>query len=364
MPASSTPAGRRFPVEPLHHFSRWQLDIGPSDDVEGTVATKVTRPGGLAGASAGAHGVLVLRRIGPRTGHGAGAVLNGRLRDHVLVEYRLSNPEGLLVVPETGVARCAVLVLSGSSGRVEVDRVRLLADRGAVALSIRWFGDAGQPPGICEVPLETFLPALDRLVSLSDQLAVLGVSKGAEAALLLACRDARIRAVGALSPSSVVWANVGPGIDGAHQPYRSSWTEGGVPIPFVPYDDTWVLSSGGGQAVYRGLYEQSLRAFPTRVHEAAIPVERIAGRILLTAGGNDLVWPSDWFAAQVRARRAAHGLSTEVITSVPAGHRVSLPGEPASPAGGRRMARGGTAKADAALGLRVWPALLALLNLS
>jgi hypothetical protein len=76
-------------------------------------------------------------------------VLNGRL--HVLVEYRLSNPEGLLVVPETGVARCAVLVLSGSSGRVEVDRVRLLADRGAVALSIRWFGDAGQPPGICEV---------------------------------------------------------------------------------------------------------------------------------------------------------------------------------------------------------------------
>ena len=227
-----------------------------------------------------------------------------------------------------------------------------------------WFGDAGQPPGICEVPLETFLPALDRLVSLSDQLAVLGVSKGAEAALLLACRDARIRAVGALSPSSVVWANVGPGINGAHQPYRSSWTEGGVPIPFVPYDDTWVLSSVGGQAVYRGLYEQSLRAFPTRVHEAAIPVERIAGRVLLTAGGNDLVWPSDWFAAQVRARRTAHGLSTEVITSVPAGHRVSLPGEPASPAGGRRMARGGTAKVDAALGLRVWPALLALLNLS
>jgi len=208
MSASSTPAGRRFPIEPLHHFSRWQPDIGPADDVEGTVATKDDTSGRSSWSVSSAHGVLVLRRIDPAQVMGGGAVLNGRLRDHVLVEYRLSNPEGLLVVPETGVARCAVLVLSGSSGRVEVDRVRLLADRGAVALSIRWFGDAGQPPGICEVPLETFLPALDRLVSLSDQLAVLGVSKGAEAALLLACRDARIRAVGALSPSSVVWANV------------------------------------------------------------------------------------------------------------------------------------------------------------
>lgn len=167
----------------------------------------------------------------------------------------------------------------------------------------------------------------------------------------------------ALSPSSVVWANVGPGADGAHQPYRSSWTKGGVPVPFVPYDDTWVLSSVGGQPVYRGLYEQSLRAFATRVREATIPVERIAGRVLLTAGGNDLVWSSDWFATQVCARRAAHGLSTEVVTSTLAGHRVLLPGEPASPAGGRWMARGGTAEADAALGLRVWPALLALLNL-
>lgn len=49
------------------------------------------------------------------------------------------NPEGRLVVLETGAARCAVLVLSGSSGRVEVDRIVCSADRGAAAWSIRWF---------------------------------------------------------------------------------------------------------------------------------------------------------------------------------------------------------------------------------
>jgi dienelactone hydrolase len=168
---------------------------------------------------------------------------------HVDVEYLLSEPDGLLALPENEDPRCAVLVLSGSSGRVEVDRVRLLAARGAAALSMRWFGDVHQPPGICEVPLETFSPALDRLSSLSEHLAVMGVSKGAEAALLLARRDARIRAVAALSPSSVVWANVGPGIDDAQRPLRSSWTEGGEPLPFVPYDDTWLPQLAGRRPI-------------------------------------------------------------------------------------------------------------------
>jgi uncharacterized protein len=121
---------------------------------------------------------------------------------------------GVLVVPENDDPRCAVLVLSGSSGRVEVDSARLLAARGAAALSTRWFGD--------------------------EHVAVMVVSKDAEASLLLASRDTRIRAVAALSPSSVVWANVGPGIDGAQRPPRSSWTEGGEPLRFVPYYDPWL----------------------------------------------------------------------------------------------------------------------------
>ena len=283
-------------------------------------------------------------------------------RDHLDVEYLLSEPDGLLVLPENEDPRCAVLVLSGSSGRVEVDRVRLLAARGAAALSMRWFGDVHQPLGICEVPLETFSPALDRLSSLSEHLVVMGVSKGAEAALLLASRDDRIRAVAALSPSSVLWANVGPGIDEAQRPQRSSWTEGGEPLPFVPYDDTWLPPTGGAPA-YCGLYEQSLKIFASRVSEAAIPEERITGRILLTAGGDDLVWPSVLFASQVQDRRAAHGLDTKVITSSTAGHRVHLPGEPTPGPEGMTMQRGGTAEADAELGSRVWPALLNLLKL-
>jgi hypothetical protein len=278
------------------------------------------------------------------------------------MERLLSEPEGPLALPSDQVPQCAVLVLSGSSGRVEVERVRLLAARGAAALALRWFGAAGQPPGICEVPLETFTPALDRLASLSGHLVVVGASKGAEAALLLASRDARIRAVCALSPSSVVWANVGPGINGFPQSCRSSWTEGGRPLPFVPYDTTWVPTAVDGPPSYRGLYEQSLSTFAERVPAATIPAERISGRVLLAAGDGDLVWPSVRFAAQIRDRRSAHGLSTQVITSSTAGHRIRLPGEPTIRLDG--MASGGTAVADSALGQRIWPALLNLLNVS
>jgi uncharacterized protein len=273
------------------------------------------------------------------------------------VEYTLTGPAGLLSVPDG--PRCAVLVLSGSSGRVEADRVRLLAEQGAAAMSIRWFGDVGQPAGVDEVPLETFAPALDRLASISEHLAVMGGSRGAEAALLLAVRDARIHAVAGFSPSSLVWANVGAGADGIH---RSSWTEQGIPLPFVPYDDDWVPAHHDGQPAYRGLYEQSLRTFADRVDKARIPVEHIGARVLLTAGGDDQLWPSERFAAEICERRTAAGLSTEVLTSATAGHRVRLPGEPTS-SGGMPLARGGTPEADADFGREVWPALLDLLHL-
>lgn len=278
------------------------------------------------------------------------------------MEESLPWADGLLAVPTAGAARCAVLVLAGSSGRVEVERVRLLAARGAAALSLRWFGGTGQAPGICEIPLETFNPALDRLAALSGRLAIVGTSKGAEAALLLAVRDSRVTAVAALSPSSLVWANVGPGLDGAAYPQRSSWTECGVPLPFVPYDDSWVPARSDRPA-YRGLYERSLARFAAEVPAAAIPVERISGRVLVSAGGADQVWPSCWFAERIAERRAQHGLPTTAVVTAGAGHRLRLPDEPPPPPAGPVIAQGGTTAADADHGHRVWTALRDLLQL-
>ncbi len=277
-------------------------------------------------------------------------------------EVELDEPEGLIAGPSGVEPSVGILVLSGSSGRVERDRVRLLAKCGVVALSFRWFGAVGQPPGICEVPLELFRPAIDRLATYAESLAVLGVSKGAEAALLLGTRDPRLSVVIACAPSSVVWANLGAGVDGTSRPLRSSWTTDGAALAFVPYDEPFVIPTVAGLPTYRALYERSLDTFAELVPGASIPVERIGGDVIVAAGGDDMVWPSVRFAHEIADRRAEHGLATTVLTEAGAGHRIVFPGE-APILGGAAMARGGTPSSDAALGQKVWAAMRRVLSI-
>src|SRR4051812_38975598 len=110
-----------------------------------------------------------------------------------------------------------VLVLAGSSGRVETERCGVLAAGfGVTALSYRWFS-----PALELVPLESFEEPLAQLHERCERLVVLGTSRGAEAALLLGWLHPEVDAVVGVSPSDVVWA----GLAGT-RPQRSSWTRG------------------------------------------------------------------------------------------------------------------------------------------
>ena len=273
----------------------------------------------------------------------------------------LPDVDGVLARPLDGGNGTGVLVLSGSSGRVEAPRARLLAAAGvSAALTYQWFGSPGTPDAIWEYPLEAFGPAIDRLAGDCDRVVLLGTSKTAEAFLLLATDDPRVDAVVAVAPGHVVWANVGPGPDGELRPQHSSWSRGGEPVPFVPYDDDFEVT--GDPPEFVGSYRHSLAATPDRVAAATIPVERFFGDVLLVAGGDDRLWPALDAARAIEARRSGAGLPTTVVSHPDAGHRVVLPGEPVA-TGGMRMARGGTDEADRALGLLAWPELLRVLGL-
>lgn len=264
---------------------------------------------------------------------------------------RFEDPQWELLEPEdpTGTG---VLLLAGSSGRVDSGRARVLQEHGATVLAIRWFGGPGQQPGPFEVPVELFIEALDQLEPHVDDLAIVGTSFGGEAALLTASFDARVRHTVGFAAPSVVW----PGWTGDR--WTSHWTWRGDPVPFVPLDPDWVPDTD--PPTFLPLYD---RAFDPRKEQAgAIPVERIAGDVLLIAGGDDLVWPSVRFAEHVAHRRRHYGTTTEVVTHPSAGHRATLPGE-APPGAGMRMARGGTPCADAELGVRAWPAIARVLRL-
>jgi dienelactone hydrolase len=265
----------------------------------------------------------------------------------------LVDPEARLFQPvrPTG---SGVLVLAGSSGRVEAARAELLSRHGTVALAIRWFGGPGQQPGPFEVPVELFSQAVDLLASECDHVALVGTSFGAEAALLAASRDQRIRATVAFAPSSVVWCGVDEDRPTSH------WTADGEPLPYVPFLPDWEPDSDPPS--YLGVYTLSLAAYGEAARHAEIPVENIAGEVVLVAGGDDLVWPSVEFAERIASRRRKHGRKTVVVTGENAGHRTILPGEQAVE-GGMRMLRGGSVEADSELGQRAWPHIVTALRL-
>lgn len=255
----------------------------------------------------------------------------------------IGSPEGVRWIPpsQTGVG---VLVLAGSSGRIDEARARVLAEAGAVAESVRWFGGPGQPSGPWDVPLETFLHRIEDLRRECDRVWMMGTSFGSEAALLCGALSSQIEGVVAFAPSDVIWA----GYDNHRE--TSHWTLEGRPLPYTPFDwDGYVAET---PARFRPLYEKSLRTNAAQATEATIPVERIS-KLVVVAGGNDQVWPSIDSADRIASRRSSHGLDTIVVTTVEAGHRTILPGEPLV-MGGMSMARGGSEAADTQLGQLAW----------
>src|SRR5690625_853590 len=245
-----------------------------------------------------------------------------------------------------------VLVLTGSSGRVDTQRAALLARHGAVALPLQWFGGERQQPGCWEVPIETFIHALDVLAVEVDRLTILGVSFGAEAAVVTAVIDQRVSSVAAFAPTSVVWAGYDPDRDRQ----ASHWTLNNEPLPYLPIIASRSSSDDGSPPSYLTTYEHSMSVASGSEHaRATIAVEKIPD-VLVVTGGDDQVWPSSTFARQIIDRWRQHGWSTRHHHLAEAGHRTLLPGEQ-PPSTGKAMSRGGPPAADAPTGLdltRFW----------
>lgn len=253
----------------------------------------------------------------------------------------------------------AIIVLGGSEGGLRGGRnlARNLSDAGFAAIAVSYFGEPGQQTLLNEVPIEPVGRALAWLKArpeLSGPIAVLGVSKGGELALLTASRNPEIRAVVAGVPSNMVWA----GIDQSGGPVGSSWTEGGQPLAYVPYD-----LSRGFNGVFN-LYNDSLKSAPA---EAEIPVERINGPILMISGQADGLWPSSEMASRVEQRLRAHNFShpVENIAYPDAGHAAfGIPVAADTPGLERAVYMGGTVPGLVAARADGWPRVLRFLRAS
>jgi len=245
----------------------------------------------------------------------------------------------------------ALLILGGSEGGTRGVRATAapFAAQGYAVLALSYFRAEGLPANLDQIPLETFDRGLAWLAAQPSidarRIGVFGISKGAEAALLVASRHAEIRAVAAGSPSHVAW-------QGLSQDFarRSSWSAGGAPLPFLPYE-----ASRGFVSIFK-LYEDALPNLPQHAG-AAIPVERINGPILLISGRADGLWPSTAMAEAMVTRLRAHNYRHRVehVSYADAGHMA-----PAPPAIGPTRAEmlpmlGGTLEGNDRARAQAWP---------
>jgi dienelactone hydrolase len=285
-------------------------------------------------------------------------------------ELRAGGTVGWLYIPQGRERLPVVIVLGGSGGGYDLDKAALLSRHGFATLALAYFGVPRLPQWLHRVPLEYFQAAIKWLGAQeeidAERIGVLGVSRGAELALLLGSRFPQVRAVAAYAPSAVAWSSGGR--DKSTGETIPCWTWNEDAIPFAPLPLRRFIARSAipvgllrRPVKFRNLFRGALRN-RSAVEEAAIPVDKTRGPILLISGGDDGVWPAARMAEMMVARLRSHGFahSVEHLHYSRAGHSLRYPSIPTTV----RMSRsrgvrfpiflGGNAAADAQAQADAW----------
>ncbi len=158
---------------------------------------------------------------------------------------------------------------------------------GYAFLALGYFGLPGTPEQLDRISVNAVYeeivkvasdPAIDK-----DRIAIVGGSKGAELALVLACHFPKIKCVVGLVPTMAVFPAL------TVMASTSSWSINDEEVPYVPMPWSAVPAAIGGNL--RGAFEVMLEDTEA-VREARIQIEKINGPILLVSATDDEMWPS------------------------------------------------------------------------
>ena len=227
----------------------------------------------------------------------------------------------------------AILLLHGSEGgstaEARASAIRF-ANLGYAAFALNYFawpaaGLKSLPPALVDIPVEVLATARTWLTEQpgvdAGSVAVWGVSKGAEFALVAAAHYDWIDRVVACVPSDVVWSGFGRA-PAAGEVY-SSWSVGGKGLPYIPYDHYEDALQGKFSAAF--VHQRSLQAASDEERAAArIPIEKTRAKLLLLAATNDVVWPSGAMTAAMveHLRKAGRGDAVREMIFPDASHFI------------------------------------------
>ena len=178
-------------------------------------------------------------------------------------------------------------------------------DQGYAMLAVGYFGTANSPRELDRISLDGVHAAIAK-AALDPRvegrcIAVIGGSRGAELALLLASHYPDIKAVVAIVPGSAVFPALTDAIVTSGFSFRDK------PLPFVPmpWSATPYLVVGN----LRGAFETMMRN-TAAMDAAAIPVERINGPVYFVSASQDEGWPSremaDAMMKRLKDRKFGH----------------------------------------------------------
>lgn len=213
-----------------------------------------------------------------------------------------------------GDARATVLLLGGSEGgMIGPGRPlpRALLANGYDVATLATFNHPGLPEAGVRVPLDAIASKARSLQGRSNGcVAFIGISRGSEAALLMASFAPRtFDATVAVVPAHVSGPAPGPNL--FNQP---AWAWKGRDVPFLPtralseHGVRWLFSSGDGRRqANHAIKLDSIRSQPERAERARIPVERIERPLLLLSALHDDVWPSRMMADKIEASTRVAG---------------------------------------------------------
>lgn len=273
-----------------------------------------------------------------------------------------------------------VILLGGAEGGMHEDDAALLAAHGYAVLALAYYGMPGLPPTLRDVPLEYFGTALDHMRShpnvQAHRLAVVGASKGGEAALLIGSILGGLRAVVSVVGSGLVTQGISQDVLGGSfleimATPVASWTYQGFELPYIPNVITprmkWAVADGSPVTLKWAMPEHGKLAADL-VSASTIAVDRIDGAVLLISGEDDQGYGVAYHdAAARRLARSDHPGNWQHIIHKDAGHLIAAPPygpttQSTSPGPGVTFLHGGTPAADARAREETWRQIIDFLR--
>lgn len=198
--------------------------------------------------------------------------------------------------PEEKKHRGVVVVYGGSEGSPDYERASSLARDGYEVLSLFFFGQPNQKPTLANVPLEQFdevIDYIDKNAEGSGPVTVIGTSKGAEFAELIAARGYPVDNLVAFAPAHYSYS----GLDFASGTDQPSFTDRGEEVGYASFREASI--SAGAKMMwdmatsypvsYRATYES---AAANAGDNARIHLSEFGGNVLLFGGEDDQMWQS------------------------------------------------------------------------